>query len=1785
MKKTVLALSFGFVCSLFAGTPTLRVMPLGDSITHGTPVAGGYRLPLYQMLTNAHYRVDMVGNETTNPADALKPEIQHEGHSGWVISNASNGLYEKIDGWLNAIEDPDVVLIHIGTNDSGASDFANRIDKLDALVTRIVEKRPYAHIVVSTLMKRNNDGSLNRYNAITSQFNPFVQPLVERHQQAGHRVHFLDMHALLDLDIDPASLNKTNADFSDGLHPNAAGYAKMAAGWYGVITQLFQPNGDANPPVLARAENLEENPRQLKVVFSKPVAAASVETAANWRLSGMSSPTVTAAVLSDDCHFVTLTLDMPIVPGNHTITLTSVSDLTEPVHTSTNLSLDFNVFMWGHETNVPEEAWRDYQLVYAADLPTTGTLATPADLQAFYKVDNSDRCSAFDRVAYYMEIRETGGTPQWVWVSMDAWTDDVKKIGVPYHAANFNWKCAVNSLSVWSNVADVQTGTGHAGCIEFWPYNYSEPPTSGYTTTSNAFDYDDKMGTDGAFGSMQVHDLTSKKTIFAFNHFHDPKANTCIGIGTCPTANRPDWTHENNGAKLDVRRLKVFVRPVRDTTPPVPGSAKIGSAGTQLFLDFNEPIDERTLASDAFSLGVEKASVRLLDDQKTVCVTLASALNPAGGDTITVSGVRDLSGNACAPTQMATVPYGIPADVTARVAAAQLEGYVLVYATDFPATGNFVNGDYPYWYDQSSATGAIDRVAYYMELDPYGNIPTYCFTSFDAPTQYRRALGVPLAANSIAMQQKVSNAYVASNVSGCNLGNIPDGCSIEFWSTSYGKENSPKLINGTDANYDVGDRFTQNPDVAGHGSMQVNYWQGGLTLWSITNMGTDNQSIGLGFGNSSISGHTDAKDWTFGANGGDYWRRRLFVFVRPKAERTPNATQEQRAEQFKTEIANVIGSDAVEGYRVVAAANTMPDKVYLSDANWAAQNFYTVDLRDTVKHGSFDRVAYFIQLQAPGDTAPRYVWTAMDAFTPNAKCVGVPFGGYYFKRPVTNLDVISNDPGVDNGTGLSTGTIEFWASNYAQGSVSNWNGSATLFDWDDKDYTTAVGHGSMQVHNINADHPHVIWSLSRFNNGNQPGFGIGTNPKPSNNDLDWTFTGTGGTLQNVRVVALVRDREANLKSHIENLAGSGVLDGFELMWSIGKVPDKSYVADNNAAWLRENLYEVDNTGRYPKGSIARVAYFMEVQYSDSARDSGPRYVLAVIDPFSPKAHELGIPIGGYAYQTGVGNMDVYSNDPNITSVHGSSTGCVEFWASNYAATNSSNPWGGSGSSFDWNDSGFSTGTNGHGSMQLHNWGKGEVLFAFNRFNKGNEVGLGVGKNLYITSTADIDYTHTPNATKYKISRFCCFVLPRATCDLASRPVPSASRAVAALDRDQVAIRFNRALVTTALANAEFTIDGGAQVTGVRPYDNQWVILTVTGLAAGRTYAISYSGVEGADGGSTPGTVNVVVPAAADVATPAYLADVPEAANYRLAYRIDLPTTRAGVWTDTPYFVDEEFFRGVPFDRVAYSLELVSGGVSKWVWTSMDAFTPLMRNLPLPTADRGAMFQQKIANLNVRASSNAGVLVKEDGIQTGNIEFWPSNYSVGKTLNLGGDDALFDWDDTGGSTGTGYGSMQVHNYGAGETLFAINSFGSNSSDKLCVGIGNYPNPSSSFGRDWTHAYNAADFTLRRLSVYVRETAQPLAGVNGPALFNGPVDTVCHFGEPFALAVAVGGATRFHWFHNGVAIPGAVQAAYQVEEAKKDDAGAYTVIAYNKTGSVQSASATVRVILPATIILVR
>jgi lysophospholipase L1-like esterase len=98
-----------------AAAPTvaapIRIMPLGDSITFGmgSTTGSGYRAELWRRLVEqSGYGVDLVGSARTGTL----PDIDHEGHSGWTIAQLS----DSVDGWLAAAT-PDVVLLHIGTND------------------------------------------------------------------------------------------------------------------------------------------------------------------------------------------------------------------------------------------------------------------------------------------------------------------------------------------------------------------------------------------------------------------------------------------------------------------------------------------------------------------------------------------------------------------------------------------------------------------------------------------------------------------------------------------------------------------------------------------------------------------------------------------------------------------------------------------------------------------------------------------------------------------------------------------------------------------------------------------------------------------------------------------------------------------------------------------------------------------------------------------------------------------------------------------------------------------------------------------------------------------------------------------------------------------------------------------------------------------------------------------------------------------------------------------------------------------------------------------------------------------------------------------------------------------------------------------------------------------------------------------------------------------------------------------------------------------------------------
>jgi lysophospholipase L1-like esterase len=205
----------------------VRVMPLGDSITEGTQVPGGYRIGLWQRMAGAGYRVDLVGSQFNGPAGL--GDHDHEGHPGWRIDQ----IDANIAGWLQATT-PRTVLLHIGTNDVLQNyNLATAPNRLSTLIDRITTAAPSADVFVATIIPLSSASQ----EAAARTFNAAIPGMVQSKVNAGKRVHLVDMHAAL-----------TTADLIDGIHPTAGGYDKMAAKWYTALQAVPGSIGTSTPP-------------------------------------------------------------------------------------------------------------------------------------------------------------------------------------------------------------------------------------------------------------------------------------------------------------------------------------------------------------------------------------------------------------------------------------------------------------------------------------------------------------------------------------------------------------------------------------------------------------------------------------------------------------------------------------------------------------------------------------------------------------------------------------------------------------------------------------------------------------------------------------------------------------------------------------------------------------------------------------------------------------------------------------------------------------------------------------------------------------------------------------------------------------------------------------------------------------------------------------------------------------------------------------------------------------------------------------------------------------------------------------------------------------------------------------------------------------------------------------------------------------------------------------------------------------------------------------------------
>ncbi|MHC1766513.1 MAG: lamin tail domain-containing protein [Verrucomicrobiia bacterium] len=292
-------------------------------------------------------------------------------------------------------------------------------------------------------------------------------------------------------------------------------------------------------------------------------------------------------------------------------------------------------------------------------------------------------------------------------------------------------------------------------------------------------------------------------------------------------------------------------------------------------------------------------------------------------------------------------------------------------------------------------------------------------------------------------------------------------------------------------------------------------------------------------------------------------------------------------------------------------------------------------------------------------------------------------------------------------------------------------------------------------------------------------------------------------------------------------------------------------------------------------------------------------------------------------------------------------------------------------------------------------------------------------------------------------------------------------------------------VAVSISPADVSGAGDGISSFSRAYPNGTAV-TLTAPTVGGGYLFQNWRRNGEAFSSSP-TVNVILDSDCvmnAVYAPGPLAPgkVPESAPYTLVYSLSLPDQADYSSAPVPYELDNRIRLGA-FTRVAYYMEIQAQGDSSshFLWASMNAFTTDTGKLGVPTLASGAFFQQAVENLSVRSSLPE--IVTGDDLPGGYLEFWPGNYGAENEAGVpGASSTPYDFGDTAGPREQiGYGSMQLHNTVAGQTLFAFNGWGGILSTDADVGIGSFAGGHP----DWTFAANAPKLAVKRLQVYVLE----------------------------------------------------------------------------------------------------
>jgi lysophospholipase L1-like esterase len=192
-----------------------KIMPLGDSITDGTGYSGGYRVELFAKAIADEKNITFVGSLSNGPdtVSGVTFPKSHEGHFGWTISQVDELIPDPALGPA-----PHIVLVHLGTNDVNQNQVSGASDRLGSLIDQIIAELPDTLIVVAKIIPEPSKASgIDTLNAA-------IPGVVQARAGSGKHVILVDQFT-----------GFPSSELGDGVHPNQAGYERMAGVWYEAI--------------------------------------------------------------------------------------------------------------------------------------------------------------------------------------------------------------------------------------------------------------------------------------------------------------------------------------------------------------------------------------------------------------------------------------------------------------------------------------------------------------------------------------------------------------------------------------------------------------------------------------------------------------------------------------------------------------------------------------------------------------------------------------------------------------------------------------------------------------------------------------------------------------------------------------------------------------------------------------------------------------------------------------------------------------------------------------------------------------------------------------------------------------------------------------------------------------------------------------------------------------------------------------------------------------------------------------------------------------------------------------------------------------------------------------------------------------------------------------------------------------------------------------------------------------------------------------------------------------